>query len=147
MRAGLLIVEGRADAALNLRRTFGVTVPVEVVHSMGAAAGAAPGPGGSGLASALDLDLPDRDGLDLLRDRQMHGVLPALVDSVKLNRDVGQTVQTMRAETSGSRHLLNNLNLIDPEGAAQACVDDAAIGKRIEHWHAELKLTRRETSS
>ncbi|KPK14875.1 MAG: hypothetical protein AMJ62_11565 [Myxococcales bacterium SG8_38] len=145
MPGGFLIVEDEPTLARTLARTFGRHGPVEVVHSMAAARDrleAQP----EWLGVVLDLILPDGYGLDLLSEiRQRHGGLPVLVLTGELNRDVVNKVQTLRGEYVCKPASAENLNPFIQLALAQARVDDAAIGQRIEHLARQLKLTRRET--
>ncbi len=94
----------------------------------------------------LDLILPDGYGLDLLAEiRESHGGLPVLVLTGELNRDVVNRVQTLRGEYVCKPASAENLNPFIQRALAQERVDDAAIGRRIEHLARQLKLTRRET--
>ncbi|MDH3653459.1 MAG: response regulator transcription factor [Myxococcales bacterium] len=145
MPGGFLIVEDEPTLARTLARTFGRHGPVEVVHSMGAAREQLQGQE-EWTGVVLDLILPDGYGLDLLAEiRQMHGALPVLVLTGELNRDVVNKVQTMRGEYVCKPASADNLNPFIQRALAQARVDDAAIGQRIEHLARQLKLTRRET--
>lgn len=145
MPGGFLIVEDEPTLARTLARTFGRHGPVEVVHSMAAARDrleAQP----EWLGVVLDLILPDGYGLDLLSEiRARHGGLPVLVLTGELNRDVVNKVQTLRGEYVCKPASAENLNPFIQGALAQARVDDAAIGQRIEHLARQLKLTRRET--
>ncbi len=145
MSGGFLIVEDEPTLARTLARTFGRHGPVEVVHNMEAARDKL-AIGNEWLGVVLDLILPDGYGLDLLSDiRQRHGELPVLVLTGELNRDVVNKVQTLRGEYVCKPASADNLNPFIQRALAQARVDDAAIGQRIEHLARQLKLTRRET--
>ena len=145
MPGGFLIVEDEPTLARTLARTFGRHGPVEVVHSMGAARELLQSEE-EWTGVVLDLILPDGYGLDLLAEiRQTHGALPVLVLTGELNRDVVNKVQTMRGEYVCKPASADNLNPFIRRALAQARVDDAAIGQRIEHLARQLKLTRRET--
>lgn len=145
MPGGFLIVEDEPTLARTLARTFGRHGPVQVVHSMAAARNTLADET-EWLGVVLDLILPDGYGLDLLAEiRERHGGLPVLVLTGELNRDVVNKVQTMRGEYVCKPASAENLNPFIQRALAQARVDDAAIGQRIEHLARQLKLTRRET--
>jgi DNA-binding NarL/FixJ family response regulator len=145
MPGGFLIVEDEPTLARTLARTFGRHGPVQVVHSM-VAAREKLAEEIEWLGVVLDLILPDGYGLDLLAEiRQRHGELPVLVLTGELNRDVVNKVQTLRGEYVCKPASADNLNPFIQRALAQARVDDAAIGQRIEHLARQLKLTRRET--
>ena len=142
---GFLIVEDEPTLARTLARTFGRHKPVEVVHDM-ASARKKLEEDTEWTGVVLDLVLPDGYGLDLLAEiRQTQGALPVLVLTGELNRDVVNRVQTLRGEYVCKPASADNLNPFIQRSLAQARVDDAAIGQRIEHLARQLKLTRRET--
>lgn len=145
MSGGFLIVEDEPTLARTLARTFGRHRPVDVVHGMQAARDKLREEG-EWTGVVLDLILPDGYGLDLLAEiRESHGGLPVLVLTGELNRDVVNRVQTLRGEYVCKPASAENLNPFIQRALAQERVDDAAIGRRIEHLARQLKLTRRET--
>lgn len=145
MSGGFLIVEDEPTLARTLARTFGRHRPVDVVHGMQAARDKLEEEG-DWTGVVLDLILPDGYGLDLLAEiRESHGGLPVLVLTGELNRDVVNRVQTLRGEYVCKPASAENLNPFIQRALAQERVDDAAIGRRIEHLARQLKLTRRET--
>lgn len=145
MSGGFLIVEDEPTLARTLARTFGRHRPVDVVHGMQAAREKLE-EDRDWTGVVLDLILPDGYGLDLLAEiRQSHGGLPVLVLTGELNRDVVNRVQTLRGEYVCKPASADNLNPFIQRALAQERVDDAAIGRRIEHLARQLKLTRRET--